>query len=71
MPTPAHVDVLKYDEGIIFCICGVPGKATIANEKIPIHKVAGKSLFGISALRNISAPNGYMTNATTNTLKPP
>ena len=71
MPGPAHVDVWKYDDGMMFWICGVPGSDTIANEKMPIQSAAGNSFFGMSARRNTYAPNGYMTNATTKTDRPP
>ena len=66
-----HVLVEKYEDGMMFWICGVPGRATIAKEKMPTQSVAGSRRFGMSALRKTTAPNGYMTKATTKTERPP
>ncbi len=71
MPGAAQELVWKYDEGMMFWICGVPGSETMANENMPTHSVAGSNRFGISAFLNTTRPNGYMTKATTNTDRPP
>ena len=54
----AHVVVLKKVVGMMFWICGVPGKASIVKLNAPSATVAGMSRLGMSPWRNISAANG-------------
>lgn len=44
--------------GMMFWICGVPGKASMVKEKAPSATVAGISRLGIPLWRNSSAANG-------------
>ena len=44
--------------GIIFWICGVPGRASMVNENAPRATVAGISRLGIPLWRNSSAAKG-------------
>ncbi|MNL10372.1 hypothetical protein D3C87_1311700 [compost metagenome] len=60
--TPSHgaaqAVVLKKVLGMMFWICGVPGRASMVNEKAPRAMVAGISRLGMLLWRNISAANG-------------
>ena len=44
--------------GMMFWICGVPGKASMVKEKAPSATVAGISRLGMPLWRNSSAANG-------------
>lgn len=57
--------------GIMFWICGVPGRASMVNENAPSATVAGINRLGMPLWRNSSAANGYTANATTNSDTPP
>ncbi len=67
----AQAVVLKKVLGMMFWICGVPGRASMVNENAPRAMVAGISRLGILLWRNISAANGYTANTTTNNDTPP
>ena len=54
----AHAVVLKKVLGMMFWICGVPGRASMVNENAPRAMVAGIKRLGILLWRNISAANG-------------
>ena len=60
--TPSHgaaqVVVLKNVVGMMFWICGVPGRASIVKLNAPSAIVQGMSRLGIPLWRNISAANG-------------
>jgi hypothetical protein len=73
--TPSHgaaqAVVLKKVLGMMFWICGVPGRASMVNENAPRAMVAGIRRLGMLLWRNISAANGYTANTTTNSDTPP
>lgn len=50
--------VLKKAVGMMFWICGVPGRASMVKLNAPRAMVAGISRLGILLWRNISAANG-------------
>ncbi len=54
----AQAVVLKKVVGMMFWICGVPGRASMVKEKAPSAIVAGISRLGILLWRNSSAANG-------------
>ena len=60
--TPSHgaaqVVVLKNVVGMMFWICGEPGRASIVKVNAPSAIVHGMSRLGMSLCRNISAANG-------------
>ncbi|MCY1466820.1 hypothetical protein D9M71_852770 [compost metagenome] len=63
--------MLKKVVGMMFWICGVPGRASMVKLNAPRAMVAGISRLGMSLWRNISAANGYTANTTTNSDTPP
>lgn len=60
--TPSHgaaqVLVWKNVVGMMFWICGVPGRASMVKVKAPSAMVPGISRLGMSTWRNSSAANG-------------
>ena len=54
----AHVVVLKNVVGIMFWICGEPGRESIVNVKAPSATAQGISRLGMPLWRNISAAKG-------------
>ena len=50
--------VLKKVVGMMFWICGVPGRESMVKVKAPSAMVPGISRLGMSASRNISAAKG-------------
>jgi len=60
--TPSHgaaqVLVLKKVVGMMFWICGLPGRASIVTVNAPSAMVPGISRLGMPLWRNISAAKG-------------
>jgi len=54
----AQVSVPKKPAGMMFWICGVPGRASMVKVKAPSAMVPGIRRLGMSAWRNSSAANG-------------
>ena len=54
----AQESVPKNAVGMMFWICGVPGRASMVNENAPRATVAGISRLGIPLWRNSSAAKG-------------
>lgn len=67
----AQESVPKKAVGMMFWICGVPGRAIIVKVKAPSAMVPGINRLGMAAWRNSSAANGYTANTTTNSDTPP
>ena len=54
----AYASVLKKVVGMMFWVCGVPGRASMVKVNAPSAMVAGMSRLGMSLWRNISAAKG-------------
>ena len=67
----AQAVVPKKAVGMMFWICGVPGRASMVKVNAPSAIVPGISRLGILPWRNSSAANGYTANTTTNSDTPP